>query len=83
MRPEVHETFIRDGVATMRPAAQVTIPPGGLVRLQPGGLHIMLMELNYPLEEGAMLPLTLEFGADGRLTVDIPVLSIRAKGPDG
>ena len=82
-RPEVHESVIKDGVARMRPAGRVTIPPGATVRLRPGGLHIMLMELTRPLEEGAMLPLTLEFEATGPLKVDVPILSMRAKGPDG
>lgn len=82
-RPEIHESVIRDGIARMRPAGRITIPAGGVVSLGPGDLHIMLMELKYPLEEGAMLPLTLKFREAEPLKVDVPILNIRAKGPDG
>ncbi len=42
-RVDMHETRIEDGVSRMRPIDVLTIPPGGEVRLEPGGKHLMLM----------------------------------------
>ena len=79
--PEVHE-MVKDGdVMKMRPAAPIEIPPGGEVRLEPGGLHIMLMQLQEPLEEGGSIPLTLIFAEAGEVTVSAPVAAIGASTP--
>jgi hypothetical protein len=46
----------------MRPAGRLEIPPGKEVRLEPGGMHIMLMQLRQPLQEGESIPITFTFG---------------------
>ncbi len=43
-RAEVHETFLDNDVARMRPVGALTIPAGEAVRLEPGGKHLMLMQ---------------------------------------
>ena len=40
---QIHETTIEDGIARMRPLPQLEIPPGGDVKLERGGKHLMLM----------------------------------------
>ncbi len=40
---ELHETSIEDGIARMRPLAQLVIEAGDTVRLERGGKHLMLM----------------------------------------
>lgn len=40
---EFHETREEDGVSRMRPVDALVIPAGGSVVLEPGGLHLMLM----------------------------------------
>jgi copper(I)-binding protein len=47
--------------------------PGGVLALQPGGAHIMLMDLQEPLSEGEVLVLTLTFERAGEVTVRLPV----------
>ncbi|MTB88866.1 copper chaperone PCu(A)C [Aeromicrobium senzhongii] len=64
-RAEIHETA--DGA--MRPVESVTIPAGESLRLEPGGDHLMLMDLTDPIEPGQEVELTLELG-DGS-TFDI------------
>ena len=79
---ETHVMVHEGGVMKMRPAGALEIPPGGEVRLEPGGaLHIMLKELDEPLEEGASLPLTLVFEGAGEVTVMAPVAAIGADAP--
>ena len=49
------------------------IPAGKAVALEPGGYHVMLMELAKPLEEGSMFELTLTFESAGEKTVNVEV----------
>ena len=80
-RPEVHAMVEKDGVATMRPAGALEIPPGGEILLEPGGLHIMLMQLQQALEQGEQVPLTLVFEKAGEITVTAPVSGVGAPQP--
>jgi copper(I)-binding protein len=57
----------------------VPVPAGQTVTLQPGGLHIMLMQLTQPLVEGSSIKLTLTFAGAGTVDVEVPVLGVAAK----
>lgn len=57
------------------------IPAGGSHALQRGGDHVMLMGLTAPLADGDVVPLTLDFGACGTVSVDVPVDNARQDGP--
>jgi periplasmic copper chaperone A len=80
-RPGVHEMAAEGGVMKMRPAGPLEIPRGGEIRLEPGGLHIMLMQLQAPLEEGEQIPLTFVFEKAGEITVAAPIGGIGAREP--
>jgi periplasmic copper chaperone A len=69
------------GVMKMRPAGPLEIPPGEEVRLDPGGMHIMLMQLRQPLKEGESIPITFTFGEAGEITVNAPISSLAARTP--
>ena len=82
MMSEIHETSTNAvGVTAMTPAGEIIIAPGGSVALEPGGLHVMLMQLQTPMMEGQAFPLTLLFDDGGEMTVEVPILSIAARGP--
>lgn len=70
---ELHESAMKDGMATMGGAAGLEIPPGGTVELKPGGYHIMLMGLKAPLKKGGMVMLKLKFEHAGLVEVMAPV----------
>jgi periplasmic copper chaperone A len=70
---EVHRTQVEDGVMRMRPAGPVEVPAGGTVTLQPGGLHVMLIDLQRDLVAGERLSVTLQFERAGDLRVDAEV----------
>lgn len=75
-RSEIHEMSMAGNVMRMRALTDgLPLPAGQAVTLQPGGLHIMLMQLKRPLQAGEVLPLTLTFkGADGQTrTQQVPV----------
>ncbi len=55
----IHETKTEGGISRMRPHEQLVIPPGKTVKLEPGGLHVMLHGITHPLAAGASVPLVL------------------------
>lgn len=84
MKPEVHRSSINaEGVSSMAPAGEIMIGPGDSATLKPGGLHVMLMQLQAPMTEGESFQLTLLFSDGGEVTIEVPILSIAARGPKG
>ncbi|GAB4528861.1 MAG: hypothetical protein OHK0046_48190 [Anaerolineae bacterium] len=70
---EIHESLMQNDVMRMRPVDAITIPAGGMVALEPGGYHIMLMEFGNPLLEGDSVRLTLVFASGAEITVEAGV----------
>ncbi|MFV2103893.1 copper chaperone PCu(A)C [Micromonospora sp. LOL_024] len=63
---ELHEMAMQDGKMVMQAKeAGVVIKAGGEHKFEPGGDHLMLMNLNQPVKAGDELTFTLTF-ADGR-----------------
>jgi copper(I)-binding protein len=80
-RVEVHEMKMDDGVMRMREVKAIELPKGKTVSLQPGGFHIMLINLPKPIAAGDMIPLTLVVESDGKQqTVEVKAVA-RAMGP--
>lgn len=73
-KTEIHESFEEaSDVEGMRPAGNQIIKAGNKLTLEPGGLHIMLMDLKQELKEGDSLAVSLKFSRNGTKTVSIPV----------
>jgi len=72
-RVEMHQTTIADGMARMRPLSEVVIAPGSTVKIEPGGIHLMLVDLKAPLAAGKQVPLDLTFRRAGRISVQLSV----------
>ena len=70
---ELHRTVVEDGVARMEPVGQLEIAAGTSVSLEPGGLHLMLIEPKQIPQEGDSVTLVLH-RADGMcMTLQAPV----------
>lgn len=69
------------GTSRMSASPELRVAPGETVVLEPGGLHVMLLDLETPLIEGEILPLRLKFYDGDDLTVDVPILAPDADGP--
>ncbi len=82
-RAEIHTHRNENGVMRMGLAGDVTIPPGGSVSFEPGGLHVMLIGLNAPLKQGEMVEFTLLFEKAGAVAVSAPIEAAGAKGRAG
>jgi iron complex outermembrane recepter protein len=74
-RVEFHQTTFADGMARMRPLAEVAIPAGATVKIEPGGIHLMLVDLKTAFEIGKSVPLELQFRNAGKVTVALSVES--------
>lgn len=72
---EIHETTESgdDGMMSMSPVDRIDLPAGETVALEPGGYHIMLLELTEGLEAGSSFEITLEFEGGESQTVEVEV----------
>lgn len=78
---ELHTHLMDNGVMRMRPVeGGIDVDPGAPVVLQPGGLHVMLMGLKAPLQQGQTFPLTLRFEKGGEGMVEVMVQAAGAMG---
>jgi copper(I)-binding protein len=77
-RVELHESTIENGVSRMRPVSQLEIEPDSEIRLERGGLHLMLMQPTAdPADDETV---TLNFFDDERLVISV---SSRPSGDPG
>jgi len=69
----LHESVEENGVMQMRSVAALTLKPGQSLQLDPGGLHVMVMNLKAPLKAGEKVPLVLSFEKAGTIKVEADV----------
>lgn len=62
---ELHSGSVEGGVMRMRAVPRIELPAGKTVKLAPGGLHLMLIDLKQPLKAGGKVPLTLSVQPSG------------------
>ena len=79
---QIHEMTMDGSIMKMRQLESgLAVPGGETVTLQPGGYHIMLMELKQRIEQGSSVPLTLEFEKAGKVDLELSVESMGARSP--
>lgn len=70
-RVEIHRVTRSGDAVSMETEASLAVPGGGRVEIRPGSdLHLMLIGLRAPLEEGARVPMILRFERAGAMTAD-------------
>ncbi|MEO1312210.1 MAG: copper chaperone PCu(A)C, partial [Pseudomonadota bacterium] len=69
---ELHETTSENDVMTMRQVSEIPVTAEG-VSLEPGGLHVMLIDLNGSLLDGDDVALNLTFRDAGTIEIIAPV----------
>lgn len=72
-RAELHEHAHVNGMMQMRKLHAVEVPARGTVSFAPHGLHIMLLGLRQPLDDGSEYRLTLRFASGQQVDIDVPV----------
>jgi periplasmic copper chaperone A len=79
---QIHSVTMEGGVMKMRPVdSGLEIKPGETITLQPGGYHIMFVNLKHPLEQGESVKATLKFEHAGTIDVEYPIAAIGAPVP--
>ena len=73
---ELHDMVMEDDVMMMREVAggEIVIPAGETMELKKGGLHVMCMQKEGPLEVGSELEITLNFAVVGDWQVTATVV---------
>jgi copper(I)-binding protein len=69
---EVHRMTTEDGVMKMRRVDSLVLPAGETVVLEPGGYHLMLIDINRPLKVGDQVAVVLVIEQSGK-RVELPV----------
>ncbi|HET9911210.1 MAG TPA: copper chaperone PCu(A)C [Anaerolineales bacterium] len=72
---ELHESYMdENGVMGMRPLeGGLEIPAGEAVKLEPGGNHIMLIDLVEPLVPGTKINVALQFEKSGEVVLEVEI----------
>lgn len=71
---ELHRSEMsEEGTMSMHHHNQVEVPPKSRVAFEPGGLHVMLIDLPQNLESGEVFPVTLSFQSAGEIQLDVTV----------
>ena len=70
---KIHYSKIIDGVATMTRQDQITLAPGGMLKMAPGGFHLMLMNPKAVMREGDAVEITLDLAGGGTLSFSATV----------
>ena len=70
-RAELHTHVTASDVLQTRPVTGIDLPAKMKVRLEPGGLHAVLLDMSEPLIPGQLIPLTLRFLSGSELTLRV------------
>ena len=65
-RVEMHSMTMEGGVMRMRALPRIELPAGKTVKLAPGGMHLMLIDVKQPLKAGDKVPLVLSVQPSGQ-----------------
>ena len=72
-RAELHTYVVTHGLAQMRAVAGIDLPAGTKLRLEPGGLHGMLLDLRVSTMSSRLIPVTLQFLNAGEKTLRVEI----------
>lgn len=78
---ELHEMKMQGDVMQMREVKSIDLPKGKTVKLEPGGLHLMLYQARQPLKAGDKVPLTLTIKSGGKIEKVAATAEVRSMNP--
>lgn len=76
---ELHTHIKENDIIAMRKVEKFIIPAGGMIRLEPGEGHLMLINTKEPLDSGMAVPIELVFEKAGKIFVDLKVKALEAQ----
>jgi copper(I)-binding protein len=81
IRAEMHQSMTNGGMAEMKPLDHVALPAGGKVEFKPGGMHVMLFDMNPVIKPGKTITLQFTFADGNRYEYDAMVIAPGAPAP--
>ena len=79
-RIELHVVVREGNVVGMREVKSLEVPAGQVLRLAPGGAHLMIVKPRAPFRAGERVPVMLRFERAGEIPAE---LEVRAPGAHG
>jgi hypothetical protein len=80
---ELHQTTIDENdLMRMTPLDNLDIPAGQAIAFEPGGKHLMLIQLKQDLQPGQEIALTLTFAQSGLLTIQVKIADAPLEQPE-
>jgi copper(I)-binding protein len=79
---EIHESRMSGDVMEMHQLESISLNPGAAVTFEPGGLHVMLIDLKQDLKVGNEIQVTLNFSNAQSIQVIVPVQDTPASESD-
>lgn len=73
VRVEMHKSAMKDGMMSMQSVQSVDVPAETEVKFAPGGLHVMLFDVNPAVVDYGKMTFTMVFSNGDRLIVDAPI----------
>jgi copper(I)-binding protein len=78
MKAEIHTTVMNDNMMQMQELTDgIKINAGSMVELSPGGIHVMIMGLEDPLNKGESVSINLHFSDGSHLLKSFPIIDKR------
>ncbi len=68
---QIHETYSNGDVMGMREIGKIIIEPESSVKLEPGGMHIMVMRLKRDIKKGDEIEFKLHFKNAGSILIRV------------
>jgi hypothetical protein len=78
-RIEIHQHTMTDGMMKMRQVKSISVEAGSQLILEPLGYHLMIFNLEEPLNAGQKSTLTLHFAEEKNIEITLPIESIKRK----
>ena len=78
---EIHSMRLEGGIMKMRQLRDLDLPANKTVKLEPGGLHLMLLDLKAPLKPGDRVPLRLTVQRANQSSLEMEVRAEVRTGP--
>jgi len=77
---EIHEMSMKNGVMKMRMQEVLDLPAGKVVKLEPGGFHLMLIDLKKPLKAGENIEVALSLkDSKGKTSIQKVKMPVKAE----
>jgi copper(I)-binding protein len=71
----IHQSATANGMSEMHAMGQVAVPAGGALAFEPGGLHVMAMDLDDTLAKGGATDVTLAFEGGDKAVFPAEILA--------